>query len=190
MTRRCVRFFRPRVSKKKEVTTIANWVEHAGSAALHTDWEEVYRSVGQRLLRQIERLVGPDAAPDLVHECFLRAMRSSRTPHEPEQLRYWLFRIATNLAVDELRRRQRWAKLVRLLPAPTPPRSAADADDVRAALQRIPPDQATALVLRLGEGVKPRELAQLLGVSESAVKSRLARGRLAFVAAYRRSEGS
>lgn len=174
----------------EEVVTIANWVEHAGSAPLQTDWEEVYRSVGPRLLRQLERLVGPETAPDLVHECFIRAIRSQRTPHDADQLRYWLFRIATNLARDELRRRQRWMRLVRLLPRPDPPRAAAEDDQVRAALQRMPPDQAIALVLRLGEGLKPRELARLLGVSESAVKSRLARGRLAFVAEYRKLEGS
>jgi RNA polymerase sigma-70 factor (ECF subfamily) len=100
-----------------------------------------------------------------------------------------LFRIATNLAVSHLRRR----RLLSFLPFAREHPGEHDAFDVegaqvRAALRSIPADQAVALVLTLHQGFSRREAAALLGVGEETMKSRIARGRLNFAAAYKRLE--
>jgi RNA polymerase sigma-70 factor (ECF subfamily) len=100
-----------------------------------------------------------------------------------------LFRIASNLALDVLRRRKRWG----LLPLPrriaVPPPDTSEAELVRKALSQIPPEHVVVLVLRLHERMSREEIANVVGITESAVRARLWRGRLNFVAAYRRLGG-
>jgi RNA polymerase sigma factor (sigma-70 family) len=66
----------------------------------------------------------------------------------------------------------------------------ADAQDhqIHGALATLSADQAAALLLHHQQGFTRREIAEMTGVSEEAVKSRLDRGRANFVAAYRRLE--
>ncbi|MDP9385167.1 MAG: hypothetical protein M3P50_08045, partial [Actinomycetota bacterium] len=64
------------------------------------------------LRRRVCRLLGdPDLAEDVTQEALLRAWRAAPRDLGPERTRAWLHRTATNLAVDELRRRRRRAEL-------------------------------------------------------------------------------
>lgn len=149
------------------------------------DWERAYVVHGPPLLRYLRRLARDGTtAEDLMQETFERAARS-RPPSD--EVRPWLYRIATNLAVDHLRRR-RLLSFVPFSGAERDGRPAfdAEADAVRRALRAIPPDEAVALVLRLHEGFSRAEIAQLIGVSERTVKDRLERGRASFTRAYLR----
>ena len=56
-------------------------------------------------------------------------------------------------------------------------------------MRAIPVDQATALVLHYAHGFTRGEIATLVGRGEETVKSRIARGRQAFLAAYDREGG-
>lgn len=150
------------------------------------EWDAAYRKHAPALLRYLRRLSGrTEVAEELMHDTFTQAMRASSVPEGPEELRPWLYRIATNLAIDRLRRQRRFRFVPFLGRETAPERNVGEIDLVRRALRMIAPEQAAALVLRLHEGFAPREIAGLLGVSEVAVKSRLVRGRRAFVAAYR-----
>ncbi len=111
-----------------------------------------------------------------------------RPPPTPASLRV---PAVLGLAIDHLRRRRRFA----FLPFSGSERDDratfdVDADVVRSALRSVPPEQATALVLRLHEGFSRAEIAQLTGVSERVVKERLERGRESFAQAYRREVGA
>lgn len=172
------------MSGARTETTIA---AQAAAGERAVDWERAYVLHAPALLRYLRRLSrDPATAEDLMHETFERAGRAAHLPADSDALP-WLYRIATNLAVDHLRRHRRFAFL------PFSGRESddratfdADADVVRRALRAIPPDQATALVLRLHEGFSRAEIAELTGVSERAVKERLERGRESFARAYRR----
>lgn len=124
-----------------------------------------------------------------MQETFARALRAGNMPEGPDDSRRWLYRIATNATIDRLRRE----RLLRFVPFLGRERAEEtdreEADLVRRALRSIAPDQATALVLRLHEGFTPSEMASMLGISEAGVKSRLVRGRRAFIAAYERIGG-
>ena len=53
-------------------------------------------------------VVRPEIAEELVQGAVVRALESDRTPASGAELRPWLFRIATNLALDQLRSERRW----------------------------------------------------------------------------------
>ena len=151
-------------------------------------WDDAYRRHGGALLGYLRRLSRDGAlAEEHLQETFERALHSPRRVPAAE-LRPWLYRIATNLVVDSARRRKRLAFV------PFTGRETAvtldleGAELVRRALQRIPTDQATALVLRLHEGFSRAEICAIVGVTDEALKSRLTRGRRNFIEVYRRLE--
>ncbi|MGH2379257.1 MAG: RNA polymerase sigma factor [Candidatus Limnocylindria bacterium] len=154
------------------------------------DWDDLYRRHAEELVRFAVKLLGDrERGADLAHETFVQAMRAEAQLRDAASVRPWLFRIAANRARNELRRR----RLIGFLPFTGRERGPADAFDVEAdmvhrALGAIPPDQAVALVLHHQQGFTRREVADLTGVGEEAVKSRLSRGRARFMAAYRRLE--
>ncbi|MGH2452034.1 MAG: RNA polymerase sigma factor [Candidatus Limnocylindria bacterium] len=150
-------------------------------------WEALYEAHGPDLARYIRRLVGdPDTAADLTQEAFARAMRASRRPPTAE-MRPWLFRIASNLAMSHLRR-PRWAGLFAARGQGHGDAPFEEGEQVRQAMRAIPAEQAVTLALAFHDGFTRREIAAMLGISEETVKSRIARGRLNFTAAYRRLE--
>jgi RNA polymerase sigma-70 factor (ECF subfamily) len=53
-------------------------------------------------------VVRGDIAEELVQQAAVRALEQSRLPDDPAELRAWLFRVATNLAIDHLRRHGTW----------------------------------------------------------------------------------
>lgn len=71
---------------------------------------DTFTSLRPELVRYLTRLTGrPDAAEDTAQSTYVRARRAgARAPSDRDALRPWLFRIATNLALDELRRVKRW----------------------------------------------------------------------------------
>lgn len=152
------------------------------------NWTYVYELHGRTLLRYLRRFTARgEEAEDLLHDVFERAMSASDVPADAALLP-WLYRIASNTAISHLRR----GTIRRFLPLSALREAAAprvDSDDlvlVRQALRAIPPAQAVALVLVHHEGFARRDAARLLGVPEETLKTRLARGRLNFAAAYAR----
>ena len=160
------------------------------SGAVTYDWASIYGTHAGELAGYLAKLTGDrDAGLELMQETFVHALRAERSIREPAAVRAWLFRTATNLAFNYRRRRA----LLTFLPFTGAERAIRgtydhEADQVRTALRSVPREQAAALLLFYDSGFKRAEIAVLLGVSEETVKSRLARGRHNFMAAYRRLE--
>jgi RNA polymerase sigma-70 factor (ECF subfamily) len=117
-------------------------------------------------------------AEDVVQEAFARLLE--REPaRDPGELPFWLVRVATNLALDALRRRKRRPYTGAWLPAPveldpTEPDPGARYEQVESAtfafliaLEALGPRQRAALLLRDVVGASPAETAEILGVSEA-----------------------
>ena len=171
-------------SERRKTTAIAATLTNT------VDWRAAYEQHAPDLVRFLRRFVTDEAAAqDLLHDAFARAMRTSHPP-PPAEVRPWLFRVASNAALDDLRRRRRFAFLPLRDRATVPETEFGEVDQIRQALRAIAPEQALTRTLALHEGFSRREIAELTGVSEETVKSRLARGRLAFAAAYQRMEGA
>jgi RNA polymerase sigma-70 factor (ECF subfamily) len=151
---------------------------------------ELYDRYRRPLIAHIYRILGDGAmAEDLCQETFIRAMRA--LGDEPlEAPGSWLYRIATNLAYDHLRRQRRIAFTP--LDAESgagalgsPEAGAAEREAVRAALAALPARYSAPLVLHNYAGHKIDEIAAACGCPPGTVKTRLFRARRMFRAAYR-----
>jgi RNA polymerase sigma-70 factor, ECF subfamily len=150
-------------------------------------WEDVARTHGRFLYTLAYRLTGNhEDAQDLVQEVLLRVRRGLAS-YRPGSMEAWLSRIATNAFLDDVRRRRRRPTLV--LPddpdRSAPPTAGADEalaqvalpDDVQTAVDRLPPEYRTAVVLCDVVGLAYQDIADALGVPVGTVRSRIHRGR-------------
>jgi RNA polymerase sigma-70 factor, ECF subfamily len=125
-------------------------------------------------------LRSPHDAEDALQEALLRAWRSLHKFEGRGSMRAWLYRIATNASLDQLRRR------------PEPPTSTEPEDDVEAedqferresrrrliaAAGQLPPKQRAVFVLRDVFGLSARETGDVLDASVASVNSSLQRAR-------------
>jgi len=131
------------------------------------------------------RLRDDGAAADAAQEAFLRAWRAIASFRGECSFRSWLYRIAQRLIIDERTRRGR-APVAGLdfdeadpaAPEPTAGLEAeAERQDVRAALERIAPDERELIRLVYYDGLSYKEISALRGLPLGTVKVRLHRAR-------------
>jgi RNA polymerase sigma-70 factor (ECF subfamily) len=162
--------------------------------ALMLAWRRGLRSAGDRLHDRLSRpfsaiahaLCGRGAlAEEAVQEAFLRLVRSVEGYREGGAVRPWAYQIARNAARDLMRRRRPEVSLD-AVPEPatteTPIESLLVREDVETAsarLAELPPIHREVLVLRYGLGLAGSALAETLGITKSALWTRLSRARAA-----------
>jgi RNA polymerase sigma factor, sigma-70 family len=135
------------------------------------------------------RICGPDDALDATQDALIAITRSIDRFDGRCAFTTWMHRVATNAALDELRRRKR-------RPAPmttednsviatvtasraTEPERIVDRLDIHTALTRIPDEFRVAVVLRDVADLDYAEIAEELSIPIGTVRSRIARGRAA-----------
>jgi RNA polymerase sigma-70 factor (ECF subfamily) len=149
-------------------------------------FEALYAAYQPPILNYLCRLVGDaDRAQELCQETFTRAYRARGTLDRVQNARAWLYRIATNAARDQLRRRRllAWLPLFDEDPAllvESPEADLLQAHAVHKALLKLDPDLRVPLVLYSCQELSTQEIADVLGISRDAVKQRLVRARLRF----------
>jgi len=124
-----------------------------------------------------------DDAFDATQEALLSIARRVQTFDGRARFSTWCYRVATNAALDEARRRSRRPQPVEQLPErATGDRTAdgvVDRLDVDAALSQLSPDYRAAVALRDLVGMDYAEISEVLGVPPGTVRSRISRGRAA-----------
>jgi len=112
-----------------------------------------------------------DEADDLYQDTFLAAFRVWPPPRRGNE-RAWLYRIATNKAIDRGRRRRPKVNLddVELV---APERDSATTLDIARAVELLAPGQRAAFVLRQVQGLSYAEIAETLGCSQEAARARV-----------------
>ncbi|MGH9468839.1 MAG: RNA polymerase sigma factor [Terriglobia bacterium] len=143
------------------------------------------------LVGYLVRMVGdPTLAEDLAQEVFLRVYQARERYRPDARFTTWLYRIATNLALNSIRKRKSEPAGV-TEGADEPPAVVRVADKrpgieeqlmlsdreqlIREAVQSLPENQRAAVILHKYQDVDYRHIAKVLHVSESAVKSLLFR---------------
>ncbi len=139
----------------------------------------------------------PEDAMELTQETFFNAWRGLPNFHFESKFSTWLYRLATNATIDFLRREKRRKSLtVTSLSAEDDPQRLLDIPDrrftpqdelerkefqaaVRRGLEQLSDEHRQVLVLRELNGLSYAEIAQVLGIEEGTVKSRISRARLA-----------
>jgi RNA polymerase sigma-70 factor (ECF subfamily) len=163
-------------------------------------FEQVVRQFGPRLLAVARRFLGNEAdAQDAVQDAFLSAFRGIEGFQEGARLSTWLHRITVNACLMKLRTRRRRPEMAieDLLPkfqsdghregsaidwAGIEDTSVLDRETqrfVRAKIEELPESYRSVLLLRDIEEKSTAETAELLDMTETAVKTRLHRARLA-----------
>jgi RNA polymerase sigma-70 factor (ECF subfamily) len=127
----------------------------------------------------------PDRADDLVQETLMKAWANMTSYHPGTNLRAWLFAILRNIFYSQYRHRKREVEdaeghLAARLSTPPEQLGHMDFEDLRAAMQRLPPDQREALILIGASGLSYEEAAEVCNCAVGTIKSRVnrARGRL------------
>ncbi len=159
-------------------------------------FEELVRRYDRKLYSVALRLTGnPDEAKDLAQEALLRAYRGFNRFQLGTSFEKWLFRIASNLYIDKLRKQRnvRFESLDEPVPTATGqiekalpdwstnPEDVAEqnelAGEIQAALQSLPINYRMAVVLYDLEGFSYEEISGILRCSIGTVRSRIHRGR-------------
>ena len=155
-------------------------------------FEAIFDEYHLRICRYLCSLVDDlDLAEDLAQQTFVKAYRSLARSGPPDNLKAWLYAIATNTALSALRRR----KLIQWLPfraqaeaarAPgqDPEARLGERELLQQALDQLPRRDAACLLLRFQHGLSYAELAEILGTSIPAARMRLSRARAVFREIY------
>jgi putative glutamine amidotransferase len=148
--------------------------------------EAIYERHSASLIRRLERMLGSrESAEDVTQEAFLRLWQRAPADLGAAEQGAWLQRTATNLALDELRRRrvrnheQLEDEAVAALSG-----DGAEALAVRECLARLSAHERLLILLRFQAGLSYAEIAETLAISSEAARKRVARSRRAFADAY------
>ena len=171
--------------RNRDVNEAATEVLGASQVTLNTPqgFEELYRNTFPRVYGYVASLLRDrSAAEDVTALAFERAYRKrSRFSARRGSPEAWVFGIARNAALDELRKLKRRARLENE-PAdvwsPGPDEEAERSfqrEEVRAALASLDPRDRDLVALKFAGGLSNGEIARVLGISETNVGSRLYR---------------
>ncbi len=145
---------------------------------------EIFQLSYRRLVVQLYGVVGNlSEAEDLVQEAFVRASAAGGRFRRVDNPEAWLRRTAINLHRNRWRKLRNFHRVRPQLEAPPPDPPGLDEHvTVIQALRQLPEPQREVLALHYLADQQVAQIAELLGVAEGTVKSRLMRGREALAA--------
>jgi RNA polymerase sigma-70 factor (ECF subfamily) len=157
-------------------------------AAREATFERLYAQFSQPIYGYVLRMVGDhDRAADITQDTFIKAYRKLDTLADEASTRSWIYRIATNTAIDETRRRRFWKPMGdderqhdRPDPSPGPEQQllAANLDErIQRALLRLRPNHRQCLVLSDIEDMSAQQIGEVMAMSYGAVRTLLCRAR-------------
>ncbi len=161
-------------------------------------FQEIHDQFRPRIIRYLARMVGESDAEDVTQEVFVKVSRSLSGFKGESSISTWIYRIATNAALDKLRIKSfrpvqqdgslisldslNWNEKVTL-----PQKAEASVEQqairgevntcIRGVIDRLPEQYKTPIVLSDLEGLSDGEVAGILGLSLRAAKMRLHRAR-------------
>ena len=163
------------------------------------EFRKIYEEFHQRISSYLERMVGKNDAEDLTQEVFVKVNNGLNEFKGESNLSTWIYRIATNAALDRIRSRAfRESKTTMPLPVAHEETEAAEAgalvadmslsaereavrnemnECIREFVDRLPADYRTVIILSEIKDLRNQEVADILGLSLDAVKIRLHRAR-------------
>lgn len=160
--------------------------------AMRPSFDDIFARYHGAIYGYILGMVGnAEQAQDLTQDTFVKAFKALPGTHDLV-LPAWLYRIATNTALDALRHRRRLMWLPfgpgedEAIPDTDPdlPTALAEGEAMRAALARLTPPQRACLLMRARDGLSIDEIAEAMRMSKGNVKITLYRAKERFRAVY------
>ena len=142
----------------------------------------VAQEYGARLYVVAFRLLGNRTdAEDAVQRALLKCFAARASYSARWAISTWLYRVLTNVCIDEMRRRRSRTAAMRasseIGPHHAGAGTAGERVDVERALEQVPREARVLLALHYVDGLSFGELARVRGISVNTVKSQLARGK-------------
>lgn len=156
----------------------------------------LYQYYNARICTYLARMVGNDEeGRDLAQETFIKVWRALPSINNETQFDTWLYRIATNTAIDHLRRRKfRWPPLPwnnaeeqyvsEYMYVAGPEEQVEEAELIKLALTQLSPQYRACLLLQHVAGFTQRDIAKSLNLSEKSISIYIKRGCAQFRQAY------
>ena len=154
-----------------------------------TAFDRIFEEYSPAIFNYVLRMVGDrDRAADVTQDTFIKAYRKLDTLTDEKSTRSWLYRIATNTAIDEMRRR-RWVSPLqggkderddRPDSGPGPEAMVMDAtldDRIQRALMQLRPNHRQCLILSDLEDMSAQQIGEVMDLSYGAVRTLLCRAR-------------
>ena len=164
------------------------------------EFQKIYETFQPKIHRYLTRLVGEHEAEDLTQEVFTKVSQGLKNFRGESQLSTWIYRIATNIAFDRLRNPSFQQMVQKRLSSDSTAEDKISTENVvwtsertpsidqqlirkemneciQNFIEELPENYRTVLVLSELEGLKNREIAEILQVSLDTVKIRLHRAR-------------
>jgi len=162
------------------------------------DFQKIHEDFRPKILRYMTRMVGEGEAEDLTQEVFAKIGRALKAFRGDSALSTWIYQIATNAALDRLRRPSARPGDEKRLPIEDIVETEADKEIwtgedkasteqrvirqemngcIREIIETLPQTYRSVIVLSELEGFKDTEIADILGLSLQATKIRLHRAR-------------
>lgn len=164
-------------------------VTRRASDLREAEFDRIFEEYSAPIYNYVLRMVGdPDRAADVTQDTFIKAHRKLETLTDAAATRSWLYRIATNTAIDDMRRRK---MLVRMgdeqpqfvnrpdhRPGPEAVVMAATLDErVQRALLSLRANHRQCLLLSDLEDMSAQQIGEVMGLSYAAVRTLLCRAR-------------
>lgn len=163
-----------------------------------TEFIKIYNEFRPKILRYLKRMVGDYAAEDLTQDVFIKVRDSLNSFRGESQISTWIYRIATNTALDRLRS----SSFKQSIQSESLPSSETDTDIhvtrtdikslspdaelirtemndcIRNFIEQLPTDYRAAFILSEFDEFKNSQIADILGVTLDTIKIRLHRARV------------
>jgi RNA polymerase sigma factor (sigma-70 family) len=135
-------------------------------------FETFYEAHRGEIFRFLDRRLGRNRAEDAFQETFLRALRAYPRLEHGDQLRAWVFTIASRIVVDDVRRRKPEGELPELAAEDDLPAF----EDLAPLTDDLPPKERAAVVLRYGYDLSYDEIGAAIGSTEQAARQAASAG--------------
>src|SRR5438046_909796 len=159
-------------------------------------FDTLFQYYNARICTYLARMIDNDEeGRDLAQETFIKVWRALPGMNDESQFDTWLYRIATNTAIDHLRRRKfRWPlwknseeqDAAASMSTAGPEVQVEEAELIKLALAQVSPQYRACLLLQHVAGFTQREIANALNLSEKSISIYINRGCEQFRQAYKR----
>jgi RNA polymerase sigma-70 factor (ECF subfamily) len=167
----------------------SNARSNARSDARKAEFDRIFTEYSAPIYNYALRMVGdPDRAGDIAQDTFIKAYRKLDTLTDASSIRSWLYRIATNTAIDEMRRRRHTVPMGGDEDRPIEPPDGGPGPETQVlsglmderisqALLRLKPNHRQCLILSDVEDMSSVQIGEVMGMSHGAVRVLLCRAR-------------
>lgn len=157
--------------------------------AAQGDFDRLFEEFSAPIYNYVLRMVGDaDRAADIAQDTFIKAYRHIDSLTDVHSTRSWLYRIATNTAIDEMRRRRRLSRMDEDderhtqqpddRPGPEAQVMGVMLDErIQRAMLRLRPNHRQCLILSDVEDMSAQQIGEVMGLSYGAVRTLLCRAR-------------